>query len=305
MKRAAVLFLALVGCGPLPLEVEEAEQGIVAEACSAAIDASFPWRTFAFERAMGRLPRRRGNFYILEGSGEHRCPRAVVEMWEEAFACAMGRNSLCMTGINQALAKKVGERFRGDARQRALYVTCGMPQACSGNLAITDSPADDSVSQARHMGQVLDAEGMLAKGERFQCNAALHEAIHWAGQPDENVAYGCGQLCGGECMGANDTSDCLACAGSPKEKLACGMTVELQPAVQCAGVTYGMCATSHAVSSCATCQLVTQRACDGTLVSLPSDGLCCATCTAGQHQSLPCSEWFQPNTCGQPPSMCQ
>lgn len=245
--------------------------------CQAAIRRDLPG-----DAAFRRAPVGPQNFQMLEGSARGACPKEVADAWKAAMACASTRVTLCLSGVNAEATRRVRSRL-GAERQRPLRISCAMPlDECGGFLAVTETPHSDAESAARSMTQVLDGEGLLQKDANFRCNAALHEAMHWAryGEDEHERAYACGQLCGGHCSGADDNLDCAVCASTELEKQSCGTRSRYSGVTCPIYLRDGACTTGTITPGhCTSCKQARWEACDGTvLASLPPESPCCATC---------------------------
>jgi len=159
------------------------------------------------------------------------------------------------------------------------------------------------------------------------CNIFLHELMHHMDRitphPDHDEygiddIYSCGRYCGGcaqNLLGATGDphADCLRCAGTFDEKLACGYVEEIKEEA-CEG-SFGVCHSGLGCiyGQCEKCKTIYRNTCDEEILGGEArtvekeDFLCCAQCPADcdSANDFPCeTSYLTENTCHDPLPMC-
>ena len=159
------------------------------------------------------------------------------------------------------------------------------------------------------------------------CNIFLHELMHHMDRikphPDHDKyeideIYSCGRYCGScaqNLLGATGDphADCLRCAGTFDEKLACGYVEEIKEEA-CEG-SFGVCHSGLGCiyGQCEKCKTIYRNTCDEEILGGEArtvekeDFLCCAQCPADcdSANDFPCeTSYLTENTCHDPLPMC-
>ena len=264
-------------------------------------------------------------------------------MIARAAECALNSGRYCLKGINSYWFNKITDWF---GRKKTLRVACSISETSVAWATAYDNMVirilGDMTSFLSNLPEIyfnpVELTGLLGcastdtscisqNNDDKLCNIFLHELMHHMDRitphPDHDEygiddIYSCGRYCGGcaqNLLGATGDphADCLRCAGTFDEKLACGYVEEIKEEA-CEG-SFGVCHSGLGCiyGQCEKCKTIYRNTCDEEILGGEArtvekeDFLCCAQCPADcdSANDFPCeTSYLTENTCHDPLPMC-
>ncbi len=215
----------------------------------------------------------------------------------KAFDCALGKEKNrgldCLRQTNAALATRLSSILIN----ASITVGCGL--YCPGVVAVTDKVYQEGAGWPSRYRININPTDFDKSIPEDQCNTVLHELLHVAratsgpghsdGDPRDQV-FACANFCSG-CSSSGDASlaggahaDCARCAGSNRERAACGVQRKLED-IPCTspGVPPSICHGGLANLNCVQCGGAVDVDCAGAEFDPPVRLFnCCKMCPPAQ-----------------------